>query len=480
MKTHLENSHKNDTYDYIGIGLGPFNLGLACMAAPLENLNGRIFEQSSEFNWHPGMLIEGATLQNPFLGDLVSMADPTNPFSYLNYCKQQGRLYQLYIRENFYLGRAEFNQYCRWAIQKLDNINFEHKVMDITYDKNQSCYLVSGVKTLPDGSTHLFSARAKKIIIGVGSRPQFPNTIADKAQDLALKPNSSLIHSGQYLQNKSRLQSSKEITVIGSGQSGAEIFYDLLTSSEKHNYKLNWVTRPARYFQMETAKLTLEILTPDYAEYFFGLDNETKEHILEDHKSLYKGINQKLINEIYDALDENHRYQHCKAQLLPCLEILNIHFNQDTKKYHLHFRHTQTHVEYLHKTDGVIFATGYQPVLPQFIEGIRNRLQWHEDGSYLPNKNWSVDKNGNEVFIQNAGLKGHGITNPDLGMACYRNSRIIHAITGIDHYPVEQTTSFQQYQPNDASGFEKIEHSKAERCTTSLKQTNIAKHEELV
>ena len=91
-------------YDFIAIGLGPFNLGLACLAEPLGS-RSLFLDRKAEFSWHPGMLLDGTTLQNPFLANLVSMADPTSRFSYLNYCKQQGRLYNYYIRENWYLSR---------------------------------------------------------------------------------------------------------------------------------------------------------------------------------------------------------------------------------------------------------------------------------------------------------------------------------------------------------------------------------------
>lgn len=61
---------KSDVYDFIAIGLGPFNLSLACLAEPIESLNGLFLERAEEFNWHPGMLIDKTTLQNPFLADL--------------------------------------------------------------------------------------------------------------------------------------------------------------------------------------------------------------------------------------------------------------------------------------------------------------------------------------------------------------------------------------------------------------------------
>ena len=112
---HQRGSSKKGVHDFIAIGLGPFNLSLACLAEPIADLDGVFLERHAEFSWHPGMLIDNTTLQNPFLADLVSLADPTSRFSFLNYAKDQGRIYSYYIRENFYLTRAESNVCCRWA-----------------------------------------------------------------------------------------------------------------------------------------------------------------------------------------------------------------------------------------------------------------------------------------------------------------------------------------------------------------------------
>ncbi len=95
------------THDFAAVGVGPFNLGLACLTADLPDVDGVFFEQREGFDWHPGLLIPGATIQVPFLADLVTLADPTSRFSFLNYLKQTGRLYRFYIRENFYPLRAE-------------------------------------------------------------------------------------------------------------------------------------------------------------------------------------------------------------------------------------------------------------------------------------------------------------------------------------------------------------------------------------
>lgn len=108
-------STPRDIHDFVGIGLGPFNLGLACLTEPIDELNGVFLESKPNFEWHSGMFLEGAHLQTPFMSDLVTLADPTSPYSFLQYLKENGRLYSFYIRENFYPLRTEYNDYCRWA-----------------------------------------------------------------------------------------------------------------------------------------------------------------------------------------------------------------------------------------------------------------------------------------------------------------------------------------------------------------------------
>ena len=41
-----------------------------------------VFEQESEFAWHPGMLIKGTDLQVSFLADLVTMANPRSRYTF--------------------------------------------------------------------------------------------------------------------------------------------------------------------------------------------------------------------------------------------------------------------------------------------------------------------------------------------------------------------------------------------------------------
>ena len=92
MSSDLTSAAPTRTYDLIGIGVGPFGLGLAALAEPLDDVDAVFLDQRDGFSWHAGMLIEGTTLQVPFLADLVTMADPTASYSFLAWLKATGRL----------------------------------------------------------------------------------------------------------------------------------------------------------------------------------------------------------------------------------------------------------------------------------------------------------------------------------------------------------------------------------------------------
>ncbi len=300
-----------ELYDFVAIGLGPFNLSLACLSAPLPGVRALFLDKKPGFDWHPGLLIEASTLQNPFLADLVSLADPRSEYSYLNYCKQTGRIYSYYMRENHYLTRAEYNRYCKWVAARLPNLRFNSDVQSVLHDPATNTYLVTGQHS---ATGERFMFRCRKLVLGLGSQPALP-ACCDRRE-------APYIHSADYLRHKPALQRRDSITVIGSGQSAAEVFHDLLRDSDAHGYSLAWITRSPRFFQMENTKLTLELISPDYTDYFHDLPEARRRQILAEQSSLYKGINASLINQIYDLLDEKIHNGTARQPLRPVRRAL--------------------------------------------------------------------------------------------------------------------------------------------------------------
>lgn len=429
-------------YDFAAIGIGPFNLGLACLTAPIEGLDGIFLDRNDGFDWHPGMMLDGARLQTPFMADLVTMADPTSPFSVLNYLKQQGRLYPFYIRESFFLLREEYNRYCQWAVARLPNLRFGTEVERIDYDSAASAYRLH-TRATKNGTAGQVLAR--KLVLGTGPSPHIPACCEPLP--------AGVIHSSAYLVNRDDLLGTGSITVLGSGQSAAEIFQDLLQRGGGQDFDLSWITRSPRYFPLEYTKLTLEMTSPEYVDYFHSLPPAQRAQLNRTQKQLYKGINSDLINDIYDELYARQLRQALRVNLHTNAALTRLSHSTDGLELELHQQEQDRH--YHHRSDRLILATGYSWRAPAYLNGIATRIRWDDEGRYDTRRDYSIDRFGGEIFVQNAELHTHGLSTPDLGMACYRNSCIIRALTGLEHYPIEQSIAFQQFAAPAQTTFER-------------------------
>jgi lysine N6-hydroxylase len=420
-------------YDIVGVGIGPFNLGLAALTNPIKDLNCLFIDRKTAFNWHAGLMFDDATLQVPFMADLVTMADPISRFSFLNYLKEVDRLYKFYIREDFFILRKEYNKYCQWVLNQLDNCRFSQEVVTITFDETAKLYNILVRNTHTDEADWF---TAKHIVLGVGNTPNLPSYV--KPEHAAY-----VCHASDYLHRKDELTQRASVTVIGSGQSAAEVFNDLLLN-RRAEAELNWFSRPDRFFPMEYSKLTLELTSPEYVDHYHSLPPAKREAILKGQNSLYKGINYDLINSIYDTLyQQSVDAEQLPVTLSPCSELIAMEETVDSR-IRLHFYHTQQERGFTKVTDAVILATGYSYSIPKCLEGIRPMIQVTENGKYLAARNYSIDK-GNTIFIQNGELNTHGFVTPDLGMGAYRNASIINTILGYDYYKVEKRIAFQNF-----------------------------------
>ncbi|MFD7688815.1 lysine N(6)-hydroxylase/L-ornithine N(5)-oxygenase family protein [Streptomyces sp. NPDC059781] len=418
------------TYDFVGIGLGPFNLGLACLTEPIDELDGVFLESKPDFAWHAGMFLDGAHLQTPFMSDLVTLADPTSPYSFLNYLKEKGRLYSFYIRENFYPLRVEYDDYCRWAAGKLSSIRFGTTVTEVTYDEDDGLYSVATAA----GGTY----RARHLVLGTGTVPFVP----EPCRGL----DGGLFHNAQYVHRKAELLDKKSVTVVGSGQSAAEIYYELLSEIDVHGYQLNWVTRSPRFFPLEYTKLTLEMTSPDYIDYFRALPEETRYRLEKQQKGLFKGINSELIDAIFDLLYQKN----VESGDRPVATRLLTNSSLTTARhedggYTLGFHQDEQGKDFEIRTEGLVLATGYHYEPPAFLDPVRDRIRFDGHGRFDVSRDYAIDVTGRGIFLQNAGVHTHSITSPDLGMGPYRNATIIRELLGTEYYPVEKAVAFQEF-----------------------------------
>ncbi|MFE9697083.1 lysine N(6)-hydroxylase/L-ornithine N(5)-oxygenase family protein [Streptomyces sp. NPDC006270] len=432
--------------DLLGVGAGPFNLSLAALADGVPGLRTVFHEQRAAFHWHPGLLIEGATLQVPFLADLVSLVEPTSPWSYLNYIKVRRRLFPFYFAERFHIHRSEFDRYLRWVSTELPATRFGHRVDTVAWDPGHDAFAVEFTRLGPDGeplTTGL--AHARNLALGVGTAPHVPEPLRAMAED----PAAVVLHSADYLSQRDRLLAARHVTVVGSGQSGAEVLLDLLRSRPEGAEGLTWLARTPAFAPMEYSKIGLEQFTPDYTRYFHGLPQATRDRLLPRQWQLYKGVSADTLGDIHDEL-----YRRSldggwpDVTLTPGIEVTGAAATEDGR-IELRVEHGQQEARGRLVTDAVVLATGYRerPV-DTLLAALDPCIARDESGRPLIDASQRLvlaPEITGSVFVQNAERHTHGVGAPDLGLAAWRSAVIVNALTGKEFYPLPERTAFTTF-----------------------------------
>ncbi|MDZ5712968.1 lysine N(6)-hydroxylase/L-ornithine N(5)-oxygenase family protein [Jeotgalibacillus haloalkalitolerans] len=421
-------------YDLIGIGLGPYNLGMAALIQEAGAFDALFFEKEAEFDWHPGMLIDGTDLQVAFLADLVTFANPKSRFTYLNYLHEHQRLYQFFSFKEFEMPRSEYNHYAKWTASLLENCLYERNVISLSDQTSHGYYEVRVLTGTGENETYY----AKNISLGTGSKPFLP----DAAQKV-----SGLTHSSDYLHKKEEYKQTDSIAVIGSGQSAAEIFLDLLESQPYHQYHLSWYTRSPGILQLESSKFGQEFFTPDFTDYFHDLPLQQREHALSMLDYVRNGIAPDTLNSIYRWM--YHRSsggRELAITIQPNAELINI--KNDGEQLNCTFEHKLSNREFTRSFQRIIAATGYQPNLPSFFQQAFDHAE-KENGHFVVSRNYHLlfnkDRHEN-VYLLTAIEKTHGAEATNMGMAVNRNIHIINKIAGRIIYKNPRNVTFQSFE----------------------------------
>ncbi|MFI1826488.1 lysine N(6)-hydroxylase/L-ornithine N(5)-oxygenase family protein [Streptomyces sp. NPDC020412] len=434
-----------EPFDLVGVGIGPFNLSLAALADGVPGLRSAFLERRPAFRWHHGMLIDGASLQVPFLADLVSLVEPTSPWSFLNFIKERQRLFPFYFAERFHIDRSEYDAYCRWVSEELASCRFGRRVDTVRWDADLDCFAVDVTRLDADdrdlGTERLY---ARNVVLGVGTVPHLP----DPLRPLAGQPGAPVVHSADYLSHRERLIAADHVTVVGAGQSGAEVLLDLLRARPAGREGLAWLARTRAFAPMEYSKLGLEHFTPDYTRYFHGLSEPQRDALLPDQWQLYKAASGDTLAAIHDELyRRTHEGGWPDVTLTPGVAVTGA--RRTDGRVELSLAHAQQDVRAELATDAVVAATGYTerpvdgllgPLLPHLVTDAAGRPRVDADHRLVMD-----GEVGGGVFVQNAERHTHGVGAPDLGLAAWRSAVVLTALTGRSLFSLPQRTAFTTF-----------------------------------
>jgi lysine N6-hydroxylase len=386
----------------------------------------------------------------PFLADLVTLADPASRWSFLNHLKQRERLFPFYFAERFHVHRAEYDAYCRWVAESLPSTHFGQQVDAVRWNADRGHFEVDHTHLDMHGEAEaLARTHARHLVLGIGTEPYVPGPL----RPLAEAPTVPVVHSAHYMDQRTRLLAAEHITVIGSGQSGAEVFLDLLRARPAGRERITWLARTPAFAPMEYSKLGLEHFTPDYTRYFHGLPEPVRDRLVPQQWQLHKGIDTETITAIHDELYRRTLDGGWPDAVLTPGVTVRTAGRLGTRDIELHLEHPEQGTRTRLITGAVVLATGYrerpldrllEPLAPYIRTDAAGRPQI--DARHRVGLDRAVT---GRVYVQNAERHTHGVGAPDLGLAAWRSAVILNDLTGLltgeEHYPLPVRTAFTTF-----------------------------------
>jgi lysine N6-hydroxylase len=415
--------------DLIGIGTGPFNLSLAAMLKKTD-INYKFFERNSGINWHSEIIFEDSLMQTSYFKDLVTSIDPTSEFSFMNFLVSKGLFYLFMNTNRTVVTRKEYEMYLQWATQKLeDKISFNHNVKEINFNGKQ-------FEIITESNNELRKDHAQNICIGSGVTPRIP--------DFAKKQISKNLFHAKSKELAEVDLAGKNVIIVGGGQTGIDLFRNTLNGKWGKFNSLKLFSSRANLQPLDESPFTNEYFTPSYVNCFYKLDQVDKDHLLLGQKLASDGNTPKYLEYLYNDL---YRMKYVEAdqrefQIMPNRKVLDIEVVDNF--YEVHYFNSFTRKNEKANADIIILATGFQNVVPDFINPLADKVEFDEQNRFSLEKDFSLKLKGehpNKIFAMNVSRHGHGISEPQTSLMPWRSATIINSLLGREFY---QTKNEQQ------------------------------------
>ena len=426
---------EDEVLDVLGIGFGPSNLALAIAleegaagAALSRPVRAAFLERQSQFGWHTGMLIDGATMQVSYLKDLVTMRDPTSDFSFLAYLHQMGRLAAFINTKDAYPSRVEFHAYLSWAASRLcDRVSYGLEAIAATpvLAGDDVSYLDVVARQVAGGG--LVRYRTRNIVVATGLEPCFP-------PDAISSPR--VWHSSQLLNRLDDVPADQAQTfvVVGAGQSAAEVV-DYLHRRFSLARVLSVFARYG-YSPADDTPFVNAIFDPETVDLYYHAPDDVKNLMLGYHANTnYSVVDSDLITDLYRRV-----YQELVTgqQRLTMRNLSRIVAARDGgNALDLDIKYLPDGQVTRLRADWLIYATGYRPRSPLSL--------LRELSSYCkiePNQSVRLERDHRIVtsermrcglYVQGAAEASHGLASTLLSTTAIRAGEIARSIAaGLD------------------------------------------------
>jgi L-ornithine N5-monooxygenase len=426
------NEQGEAVYDVVGIGFGPSNLALALtIREEAGDLRSLFLERRGGYDWHPGMLLEGAQVQISFLKDLVTLRNPQSHFTFINYLQRQGRLLDFVNLRTFFPTRIEFNDYFRWVAEQLsDQVRYDREVLEIQpVEKGDG--LVSHLRIVArrsSGETEEYLTR--NLVIATGGVPMLPAGIK-------LGEDRRVFHSQDFLRRVTAqypdANAPYRFVVVGSGQSAAEIFHYLFSQYPRAD--VTAALRRFAYKPADESAFVNEIFAPATTDLLFSMPEAERLELIRTHADTnYSAVDLELIQTIYKTLYERRVAGNLQARVRPFLELQGV--EPASGGLVAKFQNKVTRKPEQIEADGLILATGYQRNKSHPLLGdLAPYLLASGTEGYWVDRDYRIGAQPTfrpKVFLQGFCEDTHGLSDTLLSVLPVRSQEILASLLQIE------------------------------------------------
>lgn len=421
-----------EIYDLIGIGCGPANLALGvCLQEAAEDAGGcdlrwLFLESKPHFAWHPGLLLENASIQNSVLKDLALIRNPRSRFTFLSYLQEKGRLFEFLNLRDLYPSRIEFNDYLRWVAGELrERVRYDRRVVAV-----QAVGAENGpvelLRVVAKGAGRSEELLTRNLVIATGGVPWLPRGVE-------LRPGGRAFHAQEFLPRLERdfplTAAPYRFVVVGQGQSAAELFLYLLTHYPEAD--VTATIRRFSYTPIDGSPFTNEFFFPGMVDLVYGLPDDKRRQFFDMGRVLnYAVVDPELIRRIYRRLYDEKVAGRQRARIRPYLHLLGVAEDAAAVTASFVDRLQDRTVDL--EADAVILATGFdwQPAHP-LLAAISSHLVRDEAGGYRIGRDYRVAARPGftpRVYLQGCSEEMHGASETVLSLMPIRAATIVQSI----------------------------------------------------
>lgn len=409
--------------DVVGVGFGPANLALAiAMAESGRDATVRFLERRERFQWHPGMLLPGTTMQISFLKDLATLRNPHSTFSFVSYLAARGRLVDFVNRATLTPERAEFADYLAWAAERFsDVVEYSEQVLAIDRaGEGAPAGARFAVRHRGAGGTERTSW-ARSVVVARGLEAVLPEWAAGNVETGRVFHAIELLNRvEEFIQPGTGLEGVRFL-VVGGGQSAAEVAAFLHDGGAV----VDLVFRGFGLSSVDESPFVNQVFDPEVVDEFHAAPPRVREDLLRRHSNTnYGAVEHALTEDLFarwyrERVGGERRLRvHRTSEVTACVPA-------DDGLLEATIRNTMTGEQHTAPFDAVVCATGFRPAALTGLSGLG------DGGEIRVARSHRALVGGEEVpglYVQGADLVTHGLGTTLLSNAAVRAGEIVHAL----------------------------------------------------